>query len=290
VIDLALAQRLLEVAVGPVVTELCNLEPELPPVMVVGAACRDALHAAAGHAHPLRRTDDLDIAVAVNGWDHFNTLTAQLAAVAGASSTIRYRVAGHTVDIVPFGEPVESPDGIVSPSRRGEAMSVFGFQDVWQSAYEVEVSAPRPVRVPTVAGYTVLKLKAWADRSAHDEHKDGGDLAIAMHWYQEDDELLAQRIWGGDDAGITLLSESDFSLPEAAVRLLIGDARAVLSPARQEELTTVWRDLVADDRLAEHLHNGLLPGWPPRGDKRLTDYARAVRQTLLVGTASVQPL
>ena len=274
------AQRLLDDVVGPVVAELCDLEPDLPPVMVVGAVCRDALHAAAGHTHQLRTTDDLDIAVAVSGWDHFNTLTAKLNAVTGANSTIRYRVASHTVDIVPFGDPVESPDGVVSPSRRREPMSVFGFQDVWQTAYEVEVSAPQPVRLPTVAGYTVLKLKAWADRSAHNEHKDGGDLAIAMYWYQEDSELLEQRIWGGGDAGIGLLSESDFSLPEAAVRLLIGDARALLSPSRQDELAAVWRDLVADDSLADHLHNALLPGWPPRGDKRLADYTRAIRQTL----------
>ncbi|HEY0216836.1 MAG TPA: hypothetical protein VGC57_10635 [Cellulomonas sp.] len=34
------------------------------------------------------------------------------------------------------------------------------------------------------------------------------------------------------------------------------------------------------DTLADHLHDALLPGWPPRRDERLTDYARAIRQTL----------
>jgi len=286
VIDISRAQPLLDQIVGPVVSEIHAIEPGLPPVMVVGAVCRDVLHAAGGHQSPLRRTSDLDVAVAVNGWDHFRSLTAELGKVVGSSSLIRYRIAGRTVDVVPFGDPVESPDGVVEPGGKGDAMSVFGFQDVWDSAYDVGVSSGTPVRVPSIPGYAVLKLKAWLDRSVNGEHKDGGDLAAAMYWYQQDRELVDQRIWG-DAAGVALLDGSDFDEDEAAVRLLVADARALLARSRQDELAAVWRRLATDERLADHLHNPLLPAWPRRGDDRLLSFARAVRQVVTAGTSGV---
>ncbi len=69
---------MLEGVVAPVLRDLTNIYPDLPPVMVVGAVCRDALHMSAGHEHPLRRTDDLDIGLAIGSWDHFHNLTGRL--------------------------------------------------------------------------------------------------------------------------------------------------------------------------------------------------------------------
>lgn len=42
-----------------------------------------------------------------------------------------------------------------------------------------------------------------------------------------------------------------------------------------------------DERLADHLHNPLLPAWPRRGDDRLLSFARAVRQVVTAGTSGV---
>lgn len=280
-IDIAPAHGMLEHAVASVVEVLAELSPGLPDVLVVGAVCRDALHLAAGHDPArLRATDDLDIALAVDGWDHYETITAQLEPMTGAGSAIRYRIAGHPVDIVPFGDPVESPDGVITPARRDVPMSVFGFQDVWASAYQVHLNGSITIRVPTAPGYTLLKLKAWADRSAAHQYKDAQDLATAMHWYQEDVDLIDARLWESP-TGLELLTEVEFDVPEATVRLLVSDARAVLAGDRQQELATVWRDLVSDDVLADNLANASLPGWPPRGDARLSAYARAVRQVIV---------
>lgn len=164
--------------------------------MLVGAVARHALHVAHGHTYPLRRTDDLDLALAVRGWDAFETLTSRLRPVRSSTSTIRYEIAGHRVDLVPFGKLVEQPDGVVTPVRRGEAMSVFGFQDVYAAAHEIVLAGGLRARVPTVPGYAALKLKAWADRSAAHEYKDAADLAVAMHWYQ-DDPAVDARVWSG---------------------------------------------------------------------------------------------
>ncbi len=156
-------------------------------------------------------------------------------------------------------------------------MSVFGFQDVWDGAYEIPLSDGQLIRVPTIPGYTVLKLKAWADRSAVGEYKDGTDLATAMSWYRESADV-DERLW---DDEFEHLEAAEHSVPDAAVRLLATDARAVLSRSRQEELQQVWRE-VDDAVLAANLENSLLPAWPKRGDNRLMDYARAVRAALEV--------
>jgi len=277
VIDIARAQDMLDAVVEPVASVLAEIDSSMPEPMIVGSVCRDALDLAAGNdPSRLRKTDDLDIAVAVSGWGHFETLTGSLEKVKGTSSTIRYRVGGLPVDIVPFGPPVESPDGVVTPARRLEdPMSVFGFQDVWAAAYSVQLAGPLTVRIPTIPGYTVLKLKAWADRSVLGERKDASDLATAMHWYQQDEEI-ENRLY---EAGFDHLIAAEHDPREAAVRLLVAEARELLTSERQSELTAVWENL-DDDVLVDSLVNSALKGWPPRGDERLAKYVAAVGATL----------
>ena len=74
--------------------KLATLYPDLPPVMVVGAECRDALHRACGYDFALRNTTDLDIALAVEDLEHYEELTRLLEPVESASNGIRYWVAG----------------------------------------------------------------------------------------------------------------------------------------------------------------------------------------------------
>lgn len=276
------ALGMLDQIVGPVVAALSVASPDLPELMVVGAVCRDFLHRAAGHdPSRLRRTDDLDIAVAVSGWDHYERLVGALQEV-GRSSRIRYRVAGVTVDLVPFGEPIESPDGVVAPARRSrDPMSVFGFQDVWATARLIRLAGTGPtVRMPTVPGYTALKLRAWADRSSSGQLKDAGDLATAVSWYRHDTERVDWLY--ASPAGNDLLVLSEMDVSEAMVRLLVQDALAVLAPERRRELSAVWASV--DDRLlADSLAHPSLPGWPRRDDGRLSRYVRAIRSTLAAG-------
>lgn len=277
--DGAGALTALDLTVGPVVAVLDEISPGLPDVMVVGAVCRDFLHRSCGHdPSVLRRTDDLDIAIAVNGWDHLDALTDALVKVTGQSSRIRFRIAGVTVDVVPFGERIESPDGVVAPrGRHDDPMSVFAFQDVWASAHRVQLDNGVTVRVPTISGYTALKLKAWADRSAHGQYKDAADLATAMSWYQHDLDRVDSLY--SSPTGNDLLVESEMDVPEAAVRLLVADARAQLRPERQDELASVWQT-VDDDLLVDNLVHPTLTGWPRRGDDRLSRYVRAIRAML----------
>ena len=248
-LDLTRAERYLEEAVEPVVEALLAASYDGPlPVMIIGATCRDALHLAAGHTAVLRRTDDLDIALAVAGWKHFDALGC-LGKATNASSGIRFSVAGVMVDLVPFGEPVESPDSTVVPDwRSGEPMSVFGFQDVWATAQELRLPSGHAIRLPTIAGYTVLKLKAWLDRVVGGDYRQPPDLACAMYWYQTFSDVVGDqgRLYSTDE-GVAHLSAADFHEPDAAVRLLIDDALKLLAPERRAELRTIWEERPEDD-------------------------------------------
>jgi predicted nucleotidyltransferase len=52
-------------------------------------------------------------------------------------------------------------------------------------------------RAPTIPGYVALKFAAWLDRSAWGKYKDAGDVAAAMYWYAESDDVV-ERLYAGD--------------------------------------------------------------------------------------------
>lgn len=166
-------------------------------------------------------------------------------------------------------------------------MSVFGFQDVLKAAYEVRLPQVHSFFLPSIPGYTVLKLKAWADRSVAGNYKDASDLACAMFWYQnrrgaaDSQDTVRQRLYETSQ-GEGHLVAAEFHEPVAAVRLLIDDAITLLEPSRREELREIWTsDNIDDQLLAANLENTLLPGWPKRGDARLAEYAEAIRSVLV---------
>lgn len=264
--------------VEDVVDALAAVSDPLPRVMLVGAVCRDALHLQYGHTTMLRSTDDLDLALVVDGLDQFDQITSQLRRTPSAAGTVRYLIAGTAVDLVPFGEQVEDPDGTVTPR---EEMSVFGFQDVIASARSVSLRQNHHVLVPTAAGYTVLKLKAWADRSAVGQYKDASDLAAAMFWYQND-PVTIDRLYSEND--LSHLESAKWDQDIAAARLLIADALDTLTPPRQSELKNTWATLHGgDDLLATQLTNAALRAWPSHRDaqSRRLEYAAAVRAIIV---------
>src|SRR3954454_15144173 len=103
-----------------------NLGIDPPDLMVVGASCRDVLQSALGHEFNLRATQDVDVALALSGWEVFERLTRQLPPING--NGIRYLVASVPVDLMPFGQ-VEDPTGTVTPRPRNERMSVWAFNE-----------------------------------------------------------------------------------------------------------------------------------------------------------------
>jgi len=275
----------LRTVVAPAVAQLMQTPGTAGHLMLVGAICRDTLHAEQGHTSVLRRTHDLDLALAVDDWDVYERLTKSLPPC-GTASNIRFRVAGAPVDIVPFGG-VESPDGEIPPMRDADPMNVFGFRDVWNDATTLTLDDGLNVRLPSIAGYTVLKLSAWAHRSQVGEFKDGSDLACPIYWYESSDHHR-ERLYTEPRGQHALSLEWDTSGAtslDASTLLLAGDAMALLTQAHRAELVARW-ELVEDDLLATYMDNDSLEKWPRRTNPLLAQYARSIRTGLTLANGN----
>ena len=220
-----------------VVEQMLEQAPELDPnqVMLVGAWCRDNLHAALGHDFETRATRDVDLALALSGWD----LYEQLAEVfpAASDTDVAFRIAGMVVDLLPFGE-LEDPEGEVRPPKRDDTISVWAFTEIFNNARPLSLNPSLTIRCPTVPGYTAAKLAAWLDRSAWGEPKDANDLALSVHWYEESSAVQDRLYESAQGQDILIAEETD--IPLAAARLLGVDVAELLGPERLAELLGRW--------------------------------------------------
>jgi predicted nucleotidyltransferase len=236
-LDLTRCDTALLDLVDSVVRELLATSPQLTAddVMLVGAGCRDLLQSALGHGFPLRATEDIDLGLAVSNWSAYDELTENLPAA--GDTGIRYRVGGVVADLMPFG-PVENPPGKVTPAARREPMSVWGFTEVFEAAVSLPLSSGTVIRLPTVAGYTALKLAAWLDRSDYGQYKDASDIATAIFWYAR--SLDVESYLYEDEQGLSILLREDSDSWAAAAHVLGRDVAAVIGPDRRAELAQRW--------------------------------------------------
>lgn len=220
-----------------VVDQILEHAPALDPdqVMLVGAWCRDTLHAALGHDFETRATRDVDIALALSGWDVYEQLARLFPA---ASDTgLAFRIAEMVVDLIPFGE-LEDPVGEVHPPKRDDPISVWAFTEIFDRARPLSLTPSLAIRCPTVPGYTAAKLAAWLDRSAWGEPKDANDIALTVHWYAESSEVQ-DRLYESPQGSDMLLAE-EVDVPRAAARLLGADVADLIGPERLAELLERW--------------------------------------------------
>jgi predicted nucleotidyltransferase len=242
-IDLTRVDKRLYDVITPVVEDLTSqvgVDPD--SILLVGAGCRDVLHAAFGHTFPARATTDTDLGIAVSDWSVSERIEAKFPRI--GSNGIRYQIAGVAVDIMPFGE-VEDPEGISRPVTRSEELVVFGFQDVYDRALPLTLPNGQTIRLPQPAGYVALKMRSWIDRAAYYEDKDAKDLALATFWYQNAPETQ-ERLYDSDE-GFAILSDLDLDTDAAAVRLLGMDAVAQLSPSNRDDLARRWVECDLED-------------------------------------------
>lgn len=156
------------------------------------------------------------------------------------------------------------------PTQRRDGLVVFGFEDVFERALNVELpGAGHRIRIPSPAGYAALKLRAWVDRSAFGEFKDADDMATIVHWYEH---------WSSVEVQLrtTALDVADryfYDMPLACAHLLGRDIRHQLTPANATDLALRFR-MSDTDRFASALSGE--PGNPARRH----DVARALAEGL----------
>lgn len=216
--------------VDVVVTALLAKSTQLraDDMMVVGAHSRDILQSALGHDFPLRLTTDIDLGLAVANWPAYEELTK-------------------------------------TPAARKEPMSVWGFTEVFERALPLALPGGNTIRIPTVAGYTALKLAAWLDRSANGGYKDAADIATAMYWYYKSAEL--ETLLYETDHGQHILMQEEYDSVAAAARVLGEDIAEVVGRTRVAEIAARWpgsrKDLLYRYMTVPQVHD-----WPRSLDRR----------------------
>ena len=230
--------------VRAVVAELVaqtHIDPD--NLLLIGARCRDLLHRQLGHTTAVRGTDDVDIAVAVDSLADYRAIVGTLKST--GSTEARFMVGDFAVDIMPFGA-IENPKGSVSLNTRHDSLSVDAFHSIWKSAPPLALGGTVAIRVPSVAGYAVLKAHAFAERSKRFEYKDAEDIATALAWYAVS-EVIIDEVYSSE-LGLAVLETTDFDLQAATAYLLGVHMHGQLSASEQENLRRAWLES-SDDLL-----------------------------------------
>lgn len=157
---------------------------------VIGATARDIILRILVNTSARRKTKDLDIAIAVTGWDKYNEICQELIAD-GLEKSIhqaqRFYFGDYEVDIVPYGAVAKTDDNIYWPPEETIAMSVKGFDEVLSEAITVSIDNEFEIKIASLHGLFLLKLNAWLDRNIG-TNKDAEDM-----WYIVDNYYFANE-------------------------------------------------------------------------------------------------
>lgn len=157
---------------------------------VIGATARDIILRILVNTSARRKTKDLDIAIAVTGWDKYNEICQELIAD-GLEKSIhqaqRFYFGDYEVDIVPYGAVAKIDDNIYWPPEETIAMSVKGFDEVLSEAITVSIDNEFEIKIASLHGLFLLKLNAWLDRNIG-TNKDAEDM-----WYIVDNYYFANE-------------------------------------------------------------------------------------------------
>ena len=240
---------------------------------VIGATARDMILSGIHKQVSARKTNDLDIAIAIPDWSKFQDISERLCKIKGFEKSMmqaqRFFYKTHyQFDIVPFGEIAQADKMIYWPPEDSPAMSVSGFTDVVKHALEISVDDSFVIHVATLPGIFILKLNAWSNRNI-ETNRDADDMAFIISIYLEINEQRAV------DENYDLYEDDDFTTFNAGAALLGRDMKAILQANVEilDEFVGILRaevDLMEDSKLInqmmethaplkyEEVYNGLL--------------------------------
>ena len=152
---------------------------------VIGATARDIIMQQLLGAASSRRTNDLDIAIAIPDWNTFEQVKQNLIAGGFEKSMDmqqRFYYGEYELDIVPYGVVAKEDGNIYWPPEEEIAMSVKGFDEVLSEAITVSIDGDFKVKIASLHGLFLLKFNAWLDRNAMTS-KDAEDMSFIFSNY-----------------------------------------------------------------------------------------------------------
>mgnify|MGYP003292668315 CR=1 FL=1 len=195
---------------------------------VIGATARDVIMSQRLEINSMRKTKDLDIAIAIPDWEAFDQITSGLVADGFTKSKRmhqRFFYGGYELDVVPYGPVAKEDDNIYWPPEEDVAMSVKGFNEVLSDAVVVSIDGEFDVKFTPLHGLFLLKFAAWLDRGEMTS-KDAEDMSFILSNYfmanierevhpevydrEVFDEYVAGAYWLAYDL-VTLLSKDQLS-------------------------------------------------------------------------------
>ncbi len=153
---------------------------------IIGAMARDIimeLH----RKKPGRRTQDIDIAIAVDKWEEFETIEKEITQLSDFKKDPRQQqrflyLNYFQLDIVPYGGISTADDKIFWPPDESFAMTVLGFEEAEKDLVRVKIDDTLEIDIVSLAGIFILKLVAWKDRY-HKGNKDADDMGFILQNY-----------------------------------------------------------------------------------------------------------
>lgn len=214
---------------------LKKLLDELVPVFqklgikffVIGATARDIIMELHGEKSG-RRTQDIDIAIAVNKWEEFEIIEKEILQLSNFKKDIKQQqrflyLKDFQLDIVPYGGVMTTDDKIFWPPDQSFAMTVLGFKEAEKDLVKVRIDDTLEIDIVSLAGIFILKLVAWKDRH-HTGNKDADDMGfILMNYLNIHEERAAMDYYK------EVYEIKDFTTTKAGAALLGIDINLLLS-------------------------------------------------------------
>ena len=224
------------------------------PLLIVGATARDIILVHGYNAAIERGTKDVDFGIEVQNWEHYEVLRTALIEAGFTPHSKKAHQLDTTdsdglpweIDLIPFGGVSDEDGQIAWPPKQDFVMSVLGFDEVYQNAWDVTLSkSPElSVKVASPAGILLLKLIAWTERGREYQGKDAIDIYYVIKHYSRipavEDALYEQDY----------MDAQDYDIMRATVMVLADEIAAI---AREKTLTYIKQALLVNDSALERL-------------------------------------
>lgn len=150
---------------------------------VIGATARDIIMELHGERSG-RRTQDIDIAIAVDKWEEFKTIEDEITQLADFKKDPKQQqrflyLNDYQLDVVPYGGITTAEDKIFWPPDQSFAMTVLGFEEAEKDLVRIKIDDTLEIDIVSLAGIFILKLVAWKDRH-HKGNKDADDMGFIL--------------------------------------------------------------------------------------------------------------
>lgn len=224
---------------------------------IAGATARDIVLTHVFGIPTIRATLDVDLAVAVESWEQFESLKARLVGLKAfeVDKKTAHRLhyisrdgrAGSPLDIIPFRGVEEDDNTIRWPPEMAIVMNVVGYEEALAASVPVQVAPGLKINVASLPGLAILKLFAWLDRG-RETPKDAQDFVILLRIYHQAGNQ--DRLYTDEFA---LLESVGFDVDVASAILLGKDVKKIAESVTLEKLNHVLEDRGVVDRLITHM-------------------------------------